>query len=179
MHKVSGSSVRDAAPRVKSPQVLLDSLMSNVSEQNTDAPGVYLEDGDGTIAFVDDTDDDVYVARRCYQRSGLPNPLLFFDGGRKFLEFLQSVDAGESRMPALVLLDLNMPGMGGFEVLEKLRARPECARLPVVVMLTNSDRRADVQHARELGANGFQTKPSGVDEYVAFFRSLTRQVEAQ
>jgi CheY-like chemotaxis protein len=75
-------------------------------------------------------------------------------------------------MPAVVLLDINMPGLDGFEVLQRIREREAFAQLPVIMMLTNSDNPRDIERAAELGANGFQTKPATMKEYVRFFDSL-------
>lgn len=126
----------------------------------------------GPVVMVDDSPDDILIARRCYRRAGLPNPFLTLDGGMALLEHLRAVEAGEAPMPALVLLDINMPDLNGFEALARLREKDRFRKLPVVMMLTNSDDPADVRRATENGANGLQVKPTRVKDYVRFFASL-------
>ena len=75
-------------------------------------------------------------------------------------------------MPALVLLDINMPRMTGPEALERVRAIPYFAELPVFCMLTSSTDPADRARVERLGASGFVVKPDLPDDYVAFFDTL-------
>ena len=72
----------------------------------------------------------------------------------------------------LILLDLNMPDMSGFDVLAQLRRDPEFAEIPIVVALTNSDNSRDRERIIQLGANGFRTKDADLNDYIAFFNSL-------
>ena len=127
---------------------------------------------DGPVVMVDDNDSDLLLAKFCYEDAKLPNPFLRMRSGSELLEYLDSVLTRKSSMPAIVLLDINMPGMSGFEVLARARAREEFRHTPIIMMLTHSDDPEDAEKARELGADGFQTKPSLVKEYVRFFASL-------
>src|SRR5262245_13642538 len=127
---------------------------------------------DGPVIMVDDNDSDIVLARFCYQDAQVPNPFVGMHSGAELLDYLESVIAQTAAMPAIVLLDINMPGMSGFEVLTRMRSRPEFRRMPIIMMLTHSDYPEDVSRARDLGADGFQTKPFLVREYVAFFASL-------
>ncbi len=122
--------------------------------------------------IVDDNDDDLFVAGECYKRSGLQNELLTFKSGEAFLAYLEQVADGTKPMPALVLLDINMPGLNGFQVLESVRHQPRFACLPVMMMLTNSDFGPDVELSEKLGADGYRTKPLAMRDYIAFFDSL-------
>jgi CheY-like chemotaxis protein len=73
-------------------------------------------------------------------------------------EALDALHAAE-RLPDLILLDINMPGLSGFDVLKKLKDDRRLARIPVV-MLTSSELSSDVAKAYELGASGYISKPS-------------------
>lgn len=75
-------------------------------------------------------------------------------------------------MPALVLLDINMPRMTGPEVLERVRTIPYFSDLPVFCMLTSSTDPADRARVERLGASGFVVKPNQPDDYVEFFDAL-------
>tara|TARA_R100000027_G_scaffold52103_5_gene40886 strand:- start:2940 stop:3314 length:375 start_codon:yes stop_codon:yes gene_type:complete len=122
--------------------------------------------------MVDDNPIDVTIARRVYERSELPNPFITFSGGAEFLEYLELVKTGEAETPAIVLLDINMPVMNGFETVQNIRKQNEFSHIPVIIMFTNSDDPADMERAIELGANGFQTKYFEIEKYTEFFNSL-------
>jgi two-component system response regulator len=79
--------------------------------------------------------------------------------GVEAIDYLLSPERSAADMPHLVLLDLNMPRLDGFEVLEKMR-REERTRFIPVVMLTSSDHPEDVRRAYELGANSYLDKLS-------------------
>lgn len=124
--------------------------------------------------MVDDNHGDLFIARTCFKRSKLRNPWISLNSGAALLEHLDGVRAGEATMPALVLLDINMPRMTGPEALERVRAIPFFADLPVFCMLTSSTDPAERARAEQLGASGFVVKPDRPDDYVAFFDSLAR-----
>lgn len=124
------------------------------------------------IVMVDDNEIDLDLARRFYKFSDLQNPFISFSSGMQFLEHMEQVKRGEVAVPCLVLMDINMPEMNGFETLSEIRKQPEFADIPVVVMLTNSDNPADIRKSQQLGANGFQTKQFEFNKYVSFFNSL-------
>ncbi len=124
------------------------------------------------VVMVDDNDADLYIAERCFKKSRLTNPWLSFTNGPDFLRYLGDVKRGDAPMPALVLLDINMPGMSGFEVLAETRDDPFFTDLPVFCMLTSSSDPRDEQRAKELGASGFVTKPGDPANFVAFFDQL-------
>ncbi len=77
----------------------------------------------------------------------------------------EALEKVESVSPDLMVLDVMMPGMDGFEVLEKIRANEETASIPVI-MLTAKDRSSDVMRGYELGASSYLVKPFNLDELV-------------
>lgn len=91
--------------------------------------------------------------------------------GQDLLEKLR--DSADTPSCPLVLLDLNMPRMGGFELLGQLRADPVFRRSPVVVLSTSSSDE-DVARAYEIGANAYLVKPSTFDELVTMAKELVR-----
>lgn len=124
------------------------------------------------VVVVDDSETDISITKRVYERSILKNPLLTFTSGEAFLQYMSEVRSGESRIPSLVLMDINMPNMNGFETIIKLREFSEFTDIPPIVMLTNSNCDMDVEKSFESGANGFQTKDFNFERYTAFFNSL-------
>jgi two-component system response regulator len=124
------------------------------------------------VVMVDDNEGDVVLTQRCFEMSRVPNPWMSFSSGPGFLAHLRLVRRGEALMPALVLLDLNMPGMSGFEVLQTTRSDPYFEQLPVFCMLTSSHDPRDKARAERYGASGYFTKTANLDEYVTFFDAL-------
>ena len=87
-------------------------------------------------------------------------------------EHLRMVEEGDLPMPARILLDLNMPEMDGFEVLERIRSRPRFMSEPPVIILTHSDDPADRLRSERAGADGYMTKPFQSAEYISFFDEM-------
>lgn len=114
------------------------------------------------ILLVDDNPDDVLLIRRTFDRAGLKHPIHTVPRGEDAIAYLKGEQPYDDRLdyplPDLVLLDIKMPGMDGFDVLRWIRRRWEFAHL-CVVMLTSSDQIRDVNQAYQLGANSFLVKP--------------------
>ena len=127
--------------------------------------------GKGPVVIVDDNPGDVELARIAYEESVLDNEWLSFTGGEPFLAHMEAVRSGEA-MPALVLLDLNMPDLTGFEILDRVRSDPFFLDLPIFCMLTSSGDPRARDKAREMGTSGFMVKQHALDGYVAFFNGL-------
>ena len=130
--------------------------------------------GDGTqpIVMVDDEEIDYMLARRFHKRSGLVNPFVHFPDGSAFIAHLDAVKNDALLWPAAVLMDVNMPRMNGFEVIEAIRLDDLFRDLPVVMMLTSSDDPRDRERALAVGAVGYLLKPYNPKCYLALFASL-------
>lgn len=122
-----------------------------------------------SFLLVDDNPDDFFAVKRELQQAGVQNPLLHCESGEEALEQLQAAATAKG-LPALVLLDVNMPGMKGAEVLAAIRADRALASLPVI-MLTSSDDDRDVHAAFKGHASGYLNKPLEVG---ALERTLER-----
>jgi len=120
------------------------------------------------IMYVDDSEDDIIMARRAFKKSKLLNDIVTLSDGQECLDYIfgeGEFDTKPERLPAVILLDLNMPRLGGFEVLERLRKEQSTNSLPVVV-LTTSDADMDITQAYQLGANSFITKPFNTEDFM-------------
>lgn len=108
------------------------------------------------ILLVEDDEVDVMNVRRAFERNNVSNPLFVASNGLDGLEVLRG-----DKMPIerrLVLLDLNMPKMNGIEFLQALRADPELASTPVVVLTTSNDDQDKID-AYHLNVAGYLLKP--------------------
>ncbi len=123
-----------------------------------------------TVLLVEDNADEILLARRAFAKAGLEVRLRIVEGGEQACRWLQA-EEGES-LPALVLLDWQMPGKDGLTVLRELRACA-CASLPVVV-LSSSDEPGDIAAAYAAGANSYLRKPVDFDRFVQLVHDLCR-----
>lgn len=126
----------------------------------------------GPVVMVDDNGGDIFFVERCFDASKVDNPFLSFRRGQEFLAMLEQVKAGQKPMPALVLLDLNMPGMNGLDVLSTVRADPFFNVMPIFCVLTSSRDPRDKERAESLRVSGFFTKAATMEEYITFFDAL-------
>ena len=117
------------------------------------------------ILIVDDEPGDVELIRTAIVEGRFICRISVAQNGVEALAFLQKENPAYSSAvtPDLVLLDLNMPRMNGYDVLKTMRTDPRLARIPVVV-LTTSDAERDVFQSYDLGASGFVTKPVDIEQ---------------
>jgi len=108
------------------------------------------------ILLVEDDEVDVMNVRRAFERNNVSNPLFVAGNGLEALEMLRGDRLPRERR--LILLDLNMPKMNGIEFLEALRADPELASTPVVVLTTSNDDQDKID-AYNFNVAGYLLKP--------------------
>jgi CheY-like chemotaxis protein len=122
-----------------------------------------------TILLVDDNEDDVFIMRTVFRKVGISNPVQVLTNGEEAIHYLSGEGAFADRerfpLPAIILLDLNMPRVNGFEVLNWIRKQPGLKRL-IVEVLTASSRPGDVERAFDAGANSYLVKPSRMEELI-------------
>lgn len=115
-----------------------------------------------TILLVEDDADDEMLALRAFQRNNIPNRVVVARSGVEALDYLFGTGPyagrGDHGLPQVVLLDLKLPKIDGFEVLRRLRADVRTKLLPVVV-LTSSRETQDLAESYHLGANSYIRKP--------------------
>ena len=133
-----------------------------------------MEDRRLNILLVEDDELDVMNVRRAFHKNNIANPLYLAGNGLEALEMLRG-----QRQPAvprerrLILLDLNMPKMGGIEFLKELRADPELHATTVVV-LTTSDEERDKVKAYDLNVAGYILKPVTAAAFVEIMATLNK-----
>ena len=121
------------------------------------------------ILLVEDNPDDVELTRIAFEQANIPNRLVVTRDGAEALDYLYARGSHTGRdpaqLPALVLLDLNLPKIDGREVLQAIRSDPATEALPVVVLSTSRES-DDVQSTYALHANSYIQKPLDFQQFL-------------
>ena len=126
------------------------------------------------ILVAEDDPCDVFLLKRAFSKAGVSVPIHFVRDGQEAIDYLQRKPPfvnGSHTLPTLLLLDLNMPRLNGFDVLKWLRRQPTFKQLPVFV-LSSSALEQDRRQAYALGANSYMIKPNDPDQLTVFAQTL-------
>ncbi len=124
-----------------------------------------------TILLVEDDPGHAVLIEKNLRRAGIANTIVAVDDGQKAVNFLLNGDGrknGEHQEPLVILLDLNLPVLDGYQVLKIIKDNEHTRQIPVVI-LTTTDNPAEVARCYELGCNVYVTKPV---EYDAFSKAI-------
>mgnify|MGYP001565457353 CR=1 FL=1 len=128
------------------------------------------------ILMVEDCPEDFEFTRRAFRRSRIGNPIHRCEDGDEALDYLfrrgRYADPATSPRPGVVLLDLNLPGADGREVVAAIKADEGLRSIPVI-MLTSSSAPEDVARCYAAGANSYITKPVDVNGFFEAIENLT------
>ena len=127
------------------------------------------------VLLVEDNENDIFFTKRAYTSARILNPLLVIDDGASALDYLGArnhyADRARHPLPCLILLDLRLPTVSGFEILSWIRGNPETQELPAVALLS-SYQSPDLQTATSLGANSTLVKPPTVSKLLILIAQL-------
>jgi two-component system response regulator len=127
------------------------------------------------VLLVEDNPDDEALTLRALKKAHIANPVVVVRDGAEAMDYLlcagPHVGRDPDEMPALILLDLNLPLLGGLDVLRKIRGDSQLRLLPVVI-LTSSKEEEDLIASYALGANSYVRKPVDFDEFAEAVRRL-------
>ena len=126
------------------------------------------------IVMIEDDEGHARLIEKNIRRAGVNNEILPFGNGTDALSFLFGADgSGEDSAGRhlLILLDLNLPDMGGVDILERVKANAHTRRSPVIVLTTTDDSR-EIQRCYDLGANVYITKPVDYEGFANAIRQL-------
>jgi CheY-like chemotaxis protein len=127
------------------------------------------------ILLVEDSPEDYEATVRALKRAHLANPIYRCENGEDALDFLFQrgtyVDAMTCPRPGIILLDLNLPGTDGREVLVEIKAHEELRVIPVIVLTTSTDER-DIELCYRYGANSYVTKPVDLEGFMQAIQRL-------
>ncbi len=113
------------------------------------------------IMLVEDSEADVDLLKFCLKKNKIKVELSIFDNGK---DALSDINSASTSLPDLILLDINLPGMNGIEILENLKNNPVTKIIPVI-MLTSSDRDEDIIQSYSNYANCFLKKPLNLESF--------------
>jgi CheY-like chemotaxis protein len=117
------------------------------------------------ILLVEDDEIDVMNVKRAFKKNNISNPLHVCGNGVEALEYLKSID-NPLNLPRIILLDINMPRMGGIEFLRELRATDSIKHISVFVMTTSNEEQ-DKVNAYKLNVAGYILKPLSIESFIS------------
>lgn len=135
-----------------------------------------MKDSDSPPVLVaEDEPTDALILRVAFEQAGIPRSLVVVRDGEEAVNYLCGnppyTDRSVHPLPALILLDLKMPRMTGFDVLAWLASRPDFKHLPAIVFSSSSEEQ-DVSRARQMGARDYFIKPHSISDYVKIVHTI-------
>jgi CheY-like chemotaxis protein len=124
------------------------------------------------ILLVEDDPDDILITKRAFKESSTISTLYIVRNGVDAIKFVFKKDEyRDAPTPSIILLDINMPKMDGFQVLKELKANKMTRKIPVI-MLTTSSRDNDVEKAYKNGCNNYIQKPVSYEKFIKTLHEL-------
>lgn len=129
----------------------------------------------GILLLVEDNADDEELTLMAFEQGGITNPVVVARDGVEALDYLFSTgiyrDRTPDNLPALILLDLQLPRVNGLEVLQRIKQSPKTQHIPVVI-LTTSNEQKDLIESYSLGCNSYIQKPVDYDRFLNVIQQL-------
>jgi len=129
------------------------------------------------LLLIEDSPEDRETTARALKKAGVTNPIFFCVDGDDALDFLHHrgnyAEEGKAVRPGVILLDLNMPGTDGREVLAEIKQHADLMTIPVLIVTTSRDER-DIRSCYQSGANAYIRKPVDLG---AFMLTMKRVAE--
>ncbi|EAY31866.1 response regulator [Microscilla marina] len=125
----------------------------------------------GEILLIEDNEDDVLLTKRALRKHHIKSKVVVACNGKEGLDYLLGKNGKQKLSPMLTLLDLNLPIMGGLDVLEALQRYEQPINCPIIV-LTTSDNEEDIASCYRLGAHSYVQKPMDLTQFMELIRYL-------
>ena len=124
------------------------------------------------IIMVEDDEGHARLIEKNIRRAGISNELRHFSNGTSALDYLFNHSHGPTHNgPAMILLDLNLPDMTGYDILARIKGDDKLKRTPVVV-LTTTDDKVEIERCYDMGCNVYITKPVNYESFADAIRQL-------
>lgn len=125
-----------------------------------------------SVVLIEDDEGHASLINRNLQRAGVLNPITRLKDGTEAVAYFFGAGAANEHLDrTVVVLDLNLPDIDGFEILRRLKTDETTRRIPVIV-LTTTDHPKDIDRCYALGCNAFMTKPVGYEDFSEAIRKL-------
>jgi len=126
---------------------------------------------DDYVLMVEDNEDDITLTLRSFEKQQFPYRIVVLRDGDAALQHLRAAAGDASRLPVLVLLDLNLPKIRGMDVLREIRLDPRLVKLPVIILSSSVEHR-DRAEAAELRVDRYIRKPIDLHDFGAVAREI-------
>lgn len=127
-----------------------------------------------TVLMADDDAEDCLLASEALSEAGVTCAFSCVEDGVELMKYLSVHTRPEARLPALILLDINMPRKDGREALIEIKSDPALKNIPIVI-LTNSEEQRDINFTMNAGAESFITKPVTFSGWIEIMKSLAER----
>jgi CheY-like chemotaxis protein len=128
-----------------------------------------------SVLVAEDEPTDALILRIAFEQAGIPLSLVVVGDGEEAVNYLCGnppyTDRSVHPIPVLILLDLKMPRMTGFDVLAWLASRPDFKHVPAIIFSSSSEEQ-DVSRARQMGARDYFIKPHSISDYVKIVQTI-------
>ena len=135
-----------------------------------------MQTGNFTVLLVENDLNDIFLVKRAFKMASLQTPLQIVTDGQEAMHYLRGEGKYSDRqahpLPKLIVMDIKMPGLTGFEVLEWIKHDALLRRIPVIIV-SSSESPEDINRAYELGANAYMIKPVDYRQVEHLFESIT------
>ena len=124
------------------------------------------------VLLVEDNEGDIRLIKEAFKDSKIVNKFSVVGDGQQALDYLNKRGEFESAdRPDLILLDLNLPKINGFDVLNEVKSNPEFQKIPVIIF-SSSTSDSDVMRSYDLKANSYVSKPADLEEFLNVVRTI-------
>jgi two-component system, response regulator len=123
------------------------------------------------ILLIEDNDQDAELTMRAMREYNMGNKIVRLTDGQEALEYFFPSEVKKNEIPRLILLDLQLPGTNGLEVLKRLKDNEVTKIIPIVI-LTSSTEEKDIQACYHLGVNSYISKPVEFDSFLSMMKTL-------
>ena len=127
------------------------------------------------VYLVDDDQDDLDILQEALSINSYKGPVMSLHNGQRLIDQLNVTDA--SAEPNVIILDLNMPILDGFQTLKKIRRHPAYSAVPVIILTASSSKEDEIR-SFELGCDFYMNKPTKMDEYMGLTKLIKKYTSA-
>ncbi|HEX2869396.1 MAG TPA: response regulator [Ignavibacteriales bacterium] len=123
------------------------------------------------VLLIEDSKGDIFLIDSAFEELGIKYNLSVMENGKEALEYIVKAESGQASLPAFIILDLNLPIINGFEVLERIKHSIKLKDTPVIIFSSSTEEK-DKARALELGAMAYFSKPVDYDTYMTIVESF-------